>query len=159
MVTGCDGHGCANASAGQSARRKRKRAMRDIIHALESRLPKRALSPAYPNALRGIGLMVLAVSTFTCLDTTSKYLAQHYPVAGIVFVRYIVQMVLMVIALAPRMGLQLVRTSNLKLQVVRGVMLTVSSLAFLTALARMPDRKSTRLNSSHVEISYAVFCL
>src|SRR5690349_22418445 len=24
---------------------------------------------------------------------------------------------------------------------------------------RLPDRKSTRLNSSHVEISYAVFCL
>src|SRR5690606_40960647 len=27
------------------------------------------------------------------------------------------------------------------------------------ALARMQDRKSTRLNSSHVKISYAVFCL
>src|SRR5438874_9618329 len=26
-------------------------------------------------------------------------------------------------------------------------------------LANRPDRKSTRLNSSHVEISYAVFCL
>src|SRR5438874_4499661 len=26
-------------------------------------------------------------------------------------------------------------------------------------LARLGDRKSTRLNSSHVEISYAVFCL
>src|SRR5438874_7588058 len=26
-------------------------------------------------------------------------------------------------------------------------------------LARLRDRKSTRLNSSHVEISYAVFCL
>src|SRR5690349_22567321 len=26
-------------------------------------------------------------------------------------------------------------------------------------LRRIPDRKSTRLNSSHVEISYAVFCL
>src|SRR5256885_10897774 len=25
--------------------------------------------------------------------------------------------------------------------------------------ARMPDRKSTRLNSSHLVISYAVFCL
>src|SRR5690349_23608316 len=25
--------------------------------------------------------------------------------------------------------------------------------------AHRPDRKSTRLNSSHVEISYAVFCL
>src|SRR5690349_23384550 len=28
-----------------------------------------------------------------------------------------------------------------------------------TARASMIDRKSTRLNSSHVEISYAVFCL
>src|SRR5690349_22593652 len=28
-----------------------------------------------------------------------------------------------------------------------------------TALADRRDRKSTRLNSSHVEISYAVFCL
>src|SRR5690349_23768517 len=27
------------------------------------------------------------------------------------------------------------------------------------ALAQQRDRKSTRLNSSHVEISYAVFCL
>src|SRR5690349_23982992 len=27
------------------------------------------------------------------------------------------------------------------------------------ALGRQVDRKSTRLNSSHVEISYAVFCL
>src|SRR5204863_9965502 len=27
------------------------------------------------------------------------------------------------------------------------------------AMPYMPDRKSTRLNSSHVEISYAVFCL
>src|SRR5438874_9956422 len=29
----------------------------------------------------------------------------------------------------------------------------------LRRLVRHPDRKSTRLNSSHVEISYAVFCL
>src|SRR6266480_5496924 len=27
------------------------------------------------------------------------------------------------------------------------------------AIARRPDRKSTRLNSSHMSISYAVFCL
>src|SRR6266403_3997074 len=29
----------------------------------------------------------------------------------------------------------------------------------LSSLRARPDRKSTRLNSSHVEISYAVFCL
>src|SRR5438874_9030866 len=30
---------------------------------------------------------------------------------------------------------------------------------FAAAWTAVPDRKSTRLNSSHVEISYAVFCL
>src|SRR5690554_7235114 len=34
---------------------------------------------------------------------------------------------------------------------------SVSACAFLTDCR--PDRKSTRLNSSHVRISYAVFCL
>ena len=29
----------------------------------------------------------------------------------------------------------------------------------LTRTSKMPDRKSTRLNSSHGYISYAVFCL
>src|SRR5690625_6937203 len=34
-----------------------------------------------------------------------------------------------------------------------------SSLTQDEALKNAPDRKSTRLNSSHVAISYAVFCL
>src|SRR5699024_11817360 len=37
-----------------------------------------------------------------------------------------------------------------------------TNIGFLRALLREPDfvdRKSTRLNSSHVSISYAVFCL
>src|SRR2546421_1165938 len=94
-----------------------------------------ALNPRYPHALRGIGLMVLAVSTFTCLDTTSKYLAQHYPVPAIVWARYVVQMLLMVVVLAPRIGMALVRTGHLRLQIIRGVVLTASSLGFLSALS------------------------
>src|SRR5437667_3360698 len=31
--------------------------------------------------------------------------------------------------------------------------------AFIRAAVRVQDRKSTRLNSSHITISYAVFCL
>src|SRR5437667_7426167 len=34
-----------------------------------------------------------------------------------------------------------------------------SSTTSLKASATLPDRKSTRLNSSHITISYAVFCL
>src|SRR3712207_7696459 len=33
------------------------------------------------------------------------------------------------------------------------------ALAFQFTLTLLPDRKSTRLNSSHANISYAVFCL
>src|SRR5438067_4133780 len=102
------------------------------------RLLSAVLNPRYPHALRGIALMIAAVSTFTCLDTTSKYLSQHYPVPAIVWVRYVVHMALMVVVLAPRMGMVLVRTANLRLQIIRGVVLTASSLVFLSALSLMP---------------------
>src|SRR2546421_8460445 len=36
---------------------------------------------------------------------------------------------------------------------------TRQTAAILTRFAGWPDRKSTRLNSSHDQISYAVFCL
>src|SRR5688572_32489694 len=42
---------------------------------------------------------------------------------------------------------------------VRAKFLAVGSLAGLEAAKRGEDRKSTRLNSSHSQISYAVFCL
>src|SRR3712207_7888236 len=36
---------------------------------------------------------------------------------------------------------------------------TATSAATIVTPVRIPDRKSTRLNSSHANISYAVFCL
>src|SRR5207249_10234839 len=36
---------------------------------------------------------------------------------------------------------------------------TMPSFSPLPPIQTLPDRKSTRLNSSHVSISYAVFCL
>src|SRR2546430_8992914 len=35
----------------------------------------------------------------------------------------------------------------------------IDAVARYTSIAVAPDRKSTRLNSSHSQISYAVFCL
>jgi drug/metabolite transporter (DMT)-like permease len=96
------------------------------------------LKGAHPQGLRGIGLMLLAVSTFSCLDATSKYLASHYPVPAIVWARYVVQVLLMLVVLGPRLRLGLVRTTNLRLQIVRGLVLTASSLIFLTALSVVP---------------------
>src|SRR5690349_23977829 len=41
-----------------------------------------------------------------------------------------------------------------------GTTFTVDQIRFINSMVdELTDRKSTRLNSSHVEISYAVFCL
>src|SRR5690625_5464175 len=40
-----------------------------------------------------------------------------------------------------------------------GVLLAVFAFEIVTYITADEDRKSTRLNSSHVAISYAVFCL
>ena len=40
-----------------------------------------------------------------------------------------------------------------------GRLTAAENIALPMVLASVPDRKSTRLNSSHVVISYAVFCL
>src|SRR5207249_11327266 len=44
-------------------------------------------------------------------------------------------------------------------EVVNVRVVTGETLAALDATGTLTDRKSTRLNSSHVSISYAVFCL
>src|SRR5690606_41166368 len=41
----------------------------------------------------------------------------------------------------------------------QGIKLGAGDLVFLKFDLQLRDRKSTRLNSSHVKISYAVFCL
>lgn len=96
------------------------------------------VTPSNPHVLRGIGLMMLAASSFACIDATAKYLSAQYAVPGIVWVRYVIQVLLMVAVLGPRLGSGLVRTANLKLQLIRGLVLTGSSLIFVTALSLMP---------------------
>lgn len=82
--------------------------------------------------------MVLATSTFSLLDSTSKYLAEHYPVPAVVWQRYVLQTLVMSALFMPGMGLALVRTSSPGLQVLRGLLLAAPSLAFVTALNYMP---------------------
>lgn len=87
---------------------------------------------------RGILLMIVAVSTFACMDTIAKYLARDLPVPAIVWARYFFQMVVMLVVLGPRLGLGLVRTRIPAMQITRGIVLTCSSMVFFSALAHMP---------------------
>lgn len=81
--------------------------------------------------------MLLATACFGCLDTLSKYLVAHYPAAALVWLRYVLQTLVMMAIFLPRMGLRLVRTSSPGLQAVRGLTLVVSSVVFVIALLHM----------------------
>jgi drug/metabolite transporter (DMT)-like permease len=88
--------------------------------------------------LRGILLIMAAVSTFAVLDTIAKYLSRTYPVPLIVWARYAFHTLFMVFVLGQTVGMGLVRTRRPALQLFRGLVLVVSSLLFFSAISLMP---------------------
>jgi drug/metabolite transporter (DMT)-like permease len=89
-------------------------------------------------ALRGVALMIAAVGVFALLDATGKYLARSYPVPGIVWARYAVNLGLMIGWFVARGLLSRMRTSRLRVQALRGLMLGSATLLYMTALSQMP---------------------
>jgi len=105
--------------------------------------PDHDASPGHP--VRGIALLVLATLFFVLLDGTSKHLSSQWPVSMLVWIRYSVHLLLMVLVLAPRMGTRLVRTRRPGLQIVRAGCLLVTSWFVIAALQRLPLADTTAL--------------
>ena len=82
--------------------------------------------------LSAVLLIVGSVLCFTVLDATVKVLTQRYPVPLLVWARYGVQALVMLLWLAPSMGMRLLRTRQPRLQLVRAAILPFSSLCFFT---------------------------
>lgn len=94
----------------------------------------RALSPS----ARAIALMLCAVTCFAVLESTAKYLTRFYPVPQVVWARYTVHMLAMLVLLGPRMRLDLVRTTNPWSQLLRATLLLGSTLCNFGAISRLP---------------------
>jgi drug/metabolite transporter (DMT)-like permease len=77
--------------------------------------------------LVGIGLMVAAFATFAMLDATAKYLVAHLGVGLVVFARYAFSLVFVSLWVWQQGGSGLLVTGNGVLQVVRGLLLVVST--------------------------------
>lgn len=97
------------------------------------------------NALRGILLMSGAVLCFALLDATSKYLSRTFPVPMLVWARYVLHCLLMVIFLAPSMRWRLVATRRPYLQVFRALMLVGTSWFAMAAIRTLPLAEATSL--------------
>jgi drug/metabolite transporter (DMT)-like permease len=93
-------------------------------------------------------LIVGSVLCFTVLDTITKFTTRLYPVPVLVWARYMVQFVAMLVWLGPSMRLSLLHTRRLPLQVVRGVLMLFSSLLFVSALRDLPLADATAINYS-----------
>lgn len=84
-----------------------------------------------------IAWMLATMALFVSLDTLAKFLMQTYPVAQVVWARYVFHVLLMAILLAPR-SRGLLRTRRLGLQLVRSVFLLGATGFFFTAISFMP---------------------
>jgi drug/metabolite transporter (DMT)-like permease len=102
-------------------------------------------SSAQTHTLRGALMIMTAVSMFVVMDSISKYLSRFYPVPVIVWARYFFHLLLVVVALGPRLGLGLVRTRRLGAQLVRGLLLAGSTLFFVFAIKQMPLAETTSI--------------
>ena len=91
-------------------------------------------------------LIAGAVACFAMLDGVIKLLADKHPVALLVWTRWGFQVLAMLIWLAPKMGTGMVRTRQLPMQLIRGVLLMGASLCFMTALKYLPLADATALN-------------
>ncbi len=90
------------------------------------------------SALRGILLMVAAVGFFVTMDTIAKYLSRWYPVPLIVWARYVSNLAVLLVFLAARGDLRLLRTARPGLQLARGLLLALATLLFFTSLSVLP---------------------
>jgi drug/metabolite transporter (DMT)-like permease len=96
--------------------------------------------------LRGIAMILAAVTTFAVMDTIAKHLSQTYPVNMVVWARYAFQMLVMIVVLAPRHGMSLVRSKRPGLQFIRGLLLSTSTTMFFLSLSRMPLAEASAIS-------------
>jgi drug/metabolite transporter (DMT)-like permease len=96
--------------------------------------------------LIGIGLMVLTVMLFPFMDATAKYLGERYPVAQVVWGRYVFHLVVVAVLLARRDGLRFLIPRSPKLQFVRAVLILGATSLFFTAIPHIPLANAIAIN-------------
>lgn len=90
------------------------------------------------DVLRGILLMCAGVSMFPFMNAAVKLLGANYPVAQIVWARFTGHLVIMLLVFLPRYGRQLLATRRPGVQIGRSLLMLVSNMVFVVAIARVP---------------------
>ncbi|MEZ5739485.1 MAG: DMT family transporter [Burkholderiaceae bacterium] len=84
------------------------------------------------NRLAGIAIISLATLCFSLLDGSAKWLVQTVAIVQVVWLRFLFQVLVSVVVMAPIQGRRMWRTRAWKLQLLRATMLgTMTSLNFM----------------------------
>ena len=91
-----------------------------------------------PRIGRGIALILATTACFASLDALAKLSNRYLPVNEIVWGRYLFHGIALTLLMAPRMKFDLVRTAHPGMQILRSLVLLISSTLFVAALVYLP---------------------
>jgi drug/metabolite transporter (DMT)-like permease len=95
----------------------------------------------------GILLHVAGLWTLSTLDASAKWLVlAGMPVLMVTLVRYVMHVALMAAVVLPSQGSAIFRTRSLSRQLVRGLLMVLSTVLFFSVLKRLPLAEATALN-------------
>ena len=94
---------------------------------------------------RGVLFFLIATFLFALLDVTAKYLVAYVAVPLIVWARYLVHLLIMLVVIAPGMGRELIVTRHPWLLTLRALMLVGVTLLVQLALRSLPLAETTAL--------------
>jgi drug/metabolite transporter (DMT)-like permease len=97
------------------------------------------------NNLQGMALFLIALLLFSVVDSTAKYLVAFFAVPLVVWARYFVHLVLMLVLVVPGVGREIVVTGRPGLMIVRGLTLVASSLFIVLAFRSLPLAETTAI--------------
>jgi len=90
------------------------------------------------NPLRGIGLIIFMTICFSSLDASAKYLSNELPLFVLLWGRYVFNFLFVALFFFRGAPADIIRTRNLKLQILRSILLVASTLTFWLALMFLP---------------------
>lgn len=93
----------------------------------------------------GVFWMLITAFFFVCVHATGKFLVARYPLAQVVWGRYIFHLVLALIILAPQLG-RIVRSANLKLQLLRSGFMLAATTFYFAGVQFLPLTEANAIN-------------
>ncbi len=105
-----------------------------------------APDPGGDRVLRGIVFMLLAVTLFSCLNASVKFLSESYSTTQVLWLRYTGHIVYAFVLLTPRRALGAVRSNRPGLQFSRSVLMIGATVSYYVALRYIPLPTAASIN-------------